>query len=119
MVERKVYISGEMMPESQARISIFDSAVMLGDTATESTRTFGHIPFKLAEHVDRLFKLLKLCALIPVVTLPRCCELPKMCLRPICSVTRQTKIAGSFTTSRVGCLLLGRTLPKLPAARRL
>ena len=47
MVERKVYISGEMMPESQARISIFDSAVMLGDTATESTRTFGHIPFKL------------------------------------------------------------------------
>ena len=65
MVERKVYISGEMMPESQARISIFDSAVMLGDTATESTRTFGHIPFKLAEHVDRLFKSLKVIRIDP------------------------------------------------------
>tara|TARA_B110000879_G_C11171424_1_gene513744 strand:- start:692 stop:1603 length:912 start_codon:yes stop_codon:yes gene_type:complete len=65
MVERKVYISGEMMLESQARISIFDSAVMLGDTATESTRTFGHIPFKLAEHVDRLFKSLKVMRIDP------------------------------------------------------
>jgi branched-chain amino acid aminotransferase len=65
MTERQVYISGRMVPESEARISIFDSAVMLGDTATESTRTFNHQPFKLAEHIDRLFKSLKVMRIDP------------------------------------------------------
>ena len=65
MSERQVYISGNMVPESEARISIFDSAVMLGDTATESTRTFGHRPFKLKEHIDRLYKSLKVMRIDP------------------------------------------------------
>ena len=47
MTQRQVYISGEYFAESEARISVFDSAVMLGDTATESTRTFCHKPFRL------------------------------------------------------------------------
>jgi branched-chain amino acid aminotransferase len=57
--ERQVYLSGMMVPESQARISIFDSAVMLGDSLTESTRTFGHVPFRLDDHIRRLFVSLK------------------------------------------------------------
>ena len=32
MNNRKVYISGEIVPEADAKISIFDSAVLLGDT---------------------------------------------------------------------------------------
>jgi branched-chain amino acid aminotransferase len=48
-----------MVPESEAKISIFDSAVMLGDTVTESTRTFRQQPFKLERHIDRLYKSLK------------------------------------------------------------
>ena len=54
MPERLVYISGEYYPESEARISVFDSAVMLGDTATESTRTFVQKPFKLDEVKEAL-----------------------------------------------------------------
>jgi len=61
MDERIVYISGEWTPESQAKISIFDSAVMLGDVVTESTRTFKHKPFRLRDHVTRLYKSLKIC----------------------------------------------------------
>jgi branched-chain amino acid aminotransferase len=60
MPERLVYINGEFFPEADARISIFDSAVMLGDTATESTRTFRQEPFKLAEHIKRLYWSLKI-----------------------------------------------------------
>ena len=56
---RQVYISGEMVPEDEAKISIFDTAVTLGDTVTESTRTFKHIPFKLDRHIQRLYKSLK------------------------------------------------------------
>ena len=55
-----VYLNGNMVPRDQAQISIFDSAVMLGDMVTESTRTFAHKPFKLEQHIDRLYKSLKI-----------------------------------------------------------
>ena len=37
MTLRKVYVSGELVPDNEAKISIYDSAVLLGDTVTEST----------------------------------------------------------------------------------
>lgn len=61
MSDRLVYISGEYYPEAEAKISVFDSAVMLGDCVTESTRTFARKPFKLREHVARLYDSLKIC----------------------------------------------------------
>ena len=51
MNNRKVYISGGCA-EADAKISIFDSAVLLGDTVTESTRTFNYKPFKLDDHLE-------------------------------------------------------------------
>lgn len=62
---RQVYISGDMVPENEAKISIFDAAVMLGDTVTESTRTFKHQPFKLDQHIGRLYKSLKVTRIDP------------------------------------------------------
>ncbi len=62
---RQVYISGRMVPESEAKISIFDSAIMLADTVTESTRTFRHTPFKLEHHIERLYQSLKLTRIDP------------------------------------------------------
>jgi branched-chain amino acid aminotransferase len=64
-VERRVYLSGSIVPESEARISIFDSAVMLGDSLTESTRTFRHLPFRLEDHIKRLYKSLKVARVNP------------------------------------------------------
>jgi len=63
--QRQVYLSGTMVPESEARISIFDSAVMLGDSLTESTRTFRHKPFRLDEHITRLYRSLKVARVDP------------------------------------------------------
>jgi branched-chain amino acid aminotransferase len=65
---RQVYISGRMMPETEAKISIFDSAIMLADTVTESTRTFRHKPFKLEQHIERLYQSLKLTRIDPKMT---------------------------------------------------
>lgn len=62
---RQVYISGAMVPEDEAKISIFDTAVTLGDTVTESTRTFKHVPFKLDQHIRRLYKSLKVTRIDP------------------------------------------------------
>ena len=63
--QRRVYLSGKMVPESEAKISIFDSAVMLGDSLTESTRTFRHQPFRLDDHIKRLFRSLKVARVDP------------------------------------------------------
>lgn len=63
--QRIVYLSGAMVPESEAKISIFDSAVMLGDSLTESTRTFRHQPFRLDEHITRLYRSLKVSRVDP------------------------------------------------------
>jgi branched-chain amino acid aminotransferase len=65
MSSRQVYISGELVPEEEAKISIFDSAVTLGDTVTESTRTFAHQPFKLDRHIERLYLSLKVTRIDP------------------------------------------------------
>ena len=51
---RVVYMNGEYVPENQAKISIFDSALMFGDMVFEMTRSFNKKQFKLKEHLERL-----------------------------------------------------------------
>ena len=60
MTQRVVYFNGQYVAESEARVSIFDSALMYGDMAFEMTRTFNQKPFKLREHLQRLYASLKL-----------------------------------------------------------
>lgn len=58
---RLVYLNGEFVPEKQARISIFDSALMFGDMVFEMTRSFNKKQFKLRDHLDRLYAGIKIC----------------------------------------------------------
>lgn len=60
MSQRIVYFNGQFVPESEARVSIFDSALMFGDMAFEMTRTYNQRPFRLREHLDRLYASLRL-----------------------------------------------------------
>ena len=52
---RKVFFNGEFVDESEAKISIYDSALMFGDMIFEMTRSFNKEQFKLREHIDRLY----------------------------------------------------------------
>jgi len=52
--KRVVYLNGEFVPEKEARISIYDSALMFGDMVFEMTRSFNGVQFKLREHLLRL-----------------------------------------------------------------
>ncbi len=60
MSNRAVYFNGNYVTEQEARVSIFDSALMFGDMAFEMTRTYGHKPFRLREHLERLYGSLRL-----------------------------------------------------------
>ena len=51
---RTVYMNGKYVKESDAKISIFDSALMFGDMVFEMTRSFNKKQFKLKEHLERL-----------------------------------------------------------------
>ena len=59
MTKRVVYFNGSYIPEIEARISIFDSALMFGDMVFEMTRSFHQKPYKLNEHLERLFASMK------------------------------------------------------------
>jgi len=56
---RKVYINGNYVPENEAKISIYDSALMFGDMVFEMTRSFNKEQFKLREHLERLYTGIK------------------------------------------------------------
>ena len=55
MAQRMVYLNGEFVPELEARISIFDCALMFGDMVFEMTRSFRQKPYRLREHLERLY----------------------------------------------------------------
>ena len=57
--ERVVWFNGELVPESEAKISIYDSALMFGDMVFEMTRSFNKVQFKLREHLERLYASIK------------------------------------------------------------
>ena len=57
---RVVYFNGELIPETEAKISIYDSALMFGDMVFEMTRSFNKKQFKLREHLERLYSGLKI-----------------------------------------------------------
>jgi branched-subunit amino acid aminotransferase/4-amino-4-deoxychorismate lyase len=44
----------------EARVSIFDSALMFGDMAFEMARTYQRKPFRLRAHLERLYASLRL-----------------------------------------------------------
>ena len=56
----KVFMNGEFVNQVDAKISIYDSALMFGDMVFEMTRSFNKTQFKLEEHIDRLIVGLKI-----------------------------------------------------------
>ena len=59
MTQRVVYFNGRFVAESEAKVSIYDSAVAYGDMAFEVTRTIRQKPFRLDEHLQRLWRTLE------------------------------------------------------------
>ena len=66
---RTVYFNGKFVPEHEARVSIFDEALMYGSMAFEMTRTYNGKPFCLREHLVRLYASLKMMKIDPGMTI--------------------------------------------------
>jgi len=56
--ERVAWFNGHLVPESEATISFRDRGFKFGDAVFDLARTFAGRPFKLREHIDRLYRSL-------------------------------------------------------------
>jgi branched-chain amino acid aminotransferase len=52
----KIYLNGKLVPESKAKISVFDHGLLYGDGVFEGIRAYNGRVFMLDEHVDRLYR---------------------------------------------------------------
>lgn len=57
---RLVFFNDKFVAEKNAKLSIYDSALMFGDMVFEMTRSFNQKQFLLEEHIDRLLSGLKI-----------------------------------------------------------
>jgi branched-chain amino acid aminotransferase len=57
--EAVCYLNGDFVPESEAKVSILDRGFNAGDGVYDVTRTFGHRPFRLRDHVSRLYRSMR------------------------------------------------------------
>ena len=92
---RVVYMNGKFVPESEAKISIFDSALMFGDMVFEMTRSFNKKQFKLREHLERLYVGIKILRIPMNMTID---ELEKACYK---TIERNDKVFESHDEHRL------------------
>ena len=66
--ERVAYVNGQLVPESQAVVSVFDRGFQSGDGVYDVERTYGGKPFKLHRHMERLYNSLNYTRIDPGLT---------------------------------------------------
>lgn len=50
-----IYLDGELVPEEQAKVSVFDHGLLYGDGVFEGIRAYNGRVFRLEQHLDRLY----------------------------------------------------------------
>ena len=60
-----ININGILQTGPEAHISVFDRGFLYGDSVYEATRTFDKKPFRINQHIDRLFESAEKISLIP------------------------------------------------------
>ncbi|MBH44258.1 MAG: branched-chain amino acid aminotransferase [Gammaproteobacteria bacterium] len=77
---RVVYQNGKYVSEKDAKISIFDSALMWGDMVFEMTRSFNQKQHKLREHLERMYTGIRILRIPMKLTID---ELEEICYETI------------------------------------
>jgi branched-chain amino acid aminotransferase len=51
----QIWLDGKLVPEEEAKVSVFDHGLLYGDGVFEGIRAYGGVVFRLREHLDRLY----------------------------------------------------------------
>ena len=64
---RKIFMNDRIVPEDEARVSVFDHGLLYGDGVFEGLRSYAGRVFRLDAHIDRLFASARaICLEIPL-----------------------------------------------------
>ena len=62
-----IYLDGKLVPESEAKVSVFDHGLLYGDGCFEGIRIYNGRVFRLTEHIERLYESARsICLTIPI-----------------------------------------------------
>lgn len=62
-----IYLDGKLVPEAEAKISVFDHGLLYGDGVFEGIRFYNGRVFQLTEHLDRLYESCRsICLKVPM-----------------------------------------------------
>ncbi|MBI2193076.1 MAG: aminotransferase class IV [Planctomycetes bacterium] len=65
MNEPLAYLNGGLIPFHEARIPVYDRGVVMAATASEMTRTYRQVLFRLEDHLERLYASLGILGIDP------------------------------------------------------
>jgi branched-chain amino acid aminotransferase len=65
MIDYQIWLNGEYVLRSEAKIGMTDRGFRLGDVLFDTSRTYSGTVFRLREHLDRLFRSLKYARIDP------------------------------------------------------
>jgi branched-chain amino acid aminotransferase len=89
MKELLIYLDGQIVPESQAKISVFDHGVLYGDGVFEGIRFYNGRVFRLEQHIRRLYDCAR--AILLNVTLT-----PEEMIRATCETVRANGLRDGY-----------------------
>ncbi len=84
-MSRLVHINGNLVPQAEATVSVFDHGLLYGDGVFEGLRSYGGKVFRLEQHVRRLYES----------AMAICLEIP-LTQREMCSATNETVAANKI-----------------------
>jgi branched-chain amino acid aminotransferase len=62
-----IYLDGKLVPEAEAKVSVFDHGLLYGDGCFEGIRIYNGRVFRLTEHLKRLYESARsICLTIPI-----------------------------------------------------
>jgi branched-chain amino acid aminotransferase len=88
-MELKIYLDGALVPESQAKVSVFDHGLLYGDGVFEGIRFYNGRVFRLDQHIRRLYD----CARAVLLNIPLT---PEEMIRAICETIRANNLRDGY-----------------------
>lgn len=88
-MELKIYLDGALVPESQAKVSVFDHGLLYGDGVFEGIRFYNGRVFRLEQHIRRLYD----CARALLLNIPLT---PEEMIRATCETIRANNLRDGY-----------------------
>ncbi len=71
------YLNGEFVPASECRLPVYDLGIVLGASVTDFIRTFNGEPFRMGDHIQRLYRSCKYASITPTIPLSESAEVSR------------------------------------------